>query len=183
LMPDDLVLADRPPLAQMVREYPMARPNLVGLASRSGTETKNVWRVRIEDRKGRPGCVRPFARGGTETAEPDRPTVTGRYILDPSVLDNLQRVPTGADDKMSFLEYVLAGAGERGLHGFQTDGEYFDCSAKPGFLEASVAVGLQRSLGPAFRATVARRLAIYDRQETIRGSGARLPGPERQTAA
>ena len=77
---------------------------------------------------------------------PSTLAVIGRYILTPSVLDNLNRKKTGAGGEIqltdAIAEEISAG---RAVHGLRFRGTRFDCGSKAGFLQATVAFALARS--------------------------------------
>ncbi|RMF34780.1 MAG: UTP--glucose-1-phosphate uridylyltransferase, partial [Alphaproteobacteria bacterium] len=76
---------------------------------------------------------------------PSRLAVIGRYILTPSVLNNLSRIRRGAGGEIQLTDAIAKENSEKGnLYGFRFRGQRFDCGSKAGFLQATVAFALAR---------------------------------------
>ena len=76
---------------------------------------------------------------------PSNLAVIGRYILTPSVLENINRMKSGAGGEIQLTDAISdeIRAG-RNVFGYRFDGQRFDCGSKAGFLQATVAFGLAR---------------------------------------
>lgn len=74
---------------------------------------------------------------------PSNLAVIGRYILSPRVLDNLNKMKTGAGGEVQLTD-AIADEIENGVYGLRFRGQRFDCGSKAGFLQATVAFGLGR---------------------------------------
>ncbi len=76
---------------------------------------------------------------------PSNLAVIGRYILAPSVLNNLNKMKTGAGGEIQLTDAIAADIGsESGVYGYRFRGQRFDCGSKSGFLQATVAFALAR---------------------------------------
>ena len=77
---------------------------------------------------------------------PSNLAVIGRYILSPSVLKNLDKMKEGAGGEIQLTDAIAAELEQkRKVYGYRFAGQRFDCGSKSGFLQATVAYGLQRS--------------------------------------
>ena len=87
------------------------------------------------------GMVEKPAKG----EEPSNLAVIGRYILTPSVLQNLNKMKSGAGGEIQLTDAIAAeiDAG-RDVFGYRFRGQRFDCGSKAGFLQATVSFGLSR---------------------------------------
>ena len=76
----------------------------------------------------------------------------GRYILTPNVMNNLNRMKTGAGGEIQLTDAIAEEiAVSDNVYGFRFRGQRFDCGSKAGFLQATVAFGLAREdLGAEF---------------------------------
>lgn len=77
--------------------------------------------------------------------QPSNLAVIGRYILAPTVMKNLNKLKQGAGGEIqltdAIAEEIQAG---RDVFGLRFRGQRFDCGSKAGFLQATVAFGLER---------------------------------------
>ena len=70
----------------------------------------------------------------------------GRYILSPKVLQNLNRIKSGAGGEVQLTDAIALELEEdRDVYGYRFRGQRFDCGSKAGFLQATVAFGLARA--------------------------------------
>ena len=69
----------------------------------------------------------------------------GRYILTPDVMQNLSGAEAGAGGEIQLTDAIAKEITEgRNVHGFQFEGQRFDCGSKAGFLQATVSFALGR---------------------------------------
>ncbi len=83
----------------------------------------------------------------------------GRYILQPEVMRVLEkqeaRAPAGEIQLTDAMARMIGGPA---LHGVTFDGVRYDCGDKAGFIQANIAVALEREdIAPAVREFVAKR--------------------------
>ena len=97
------------------------------------------------------------ARGVVEKPSPERApstlTIIGRYIIQPEVFGHLGNADPGSGGEIQLTD-ALAKLIDDGqpFHGLRFNGRRYDCGDKLGFLEATVALGLQHpELGPGLR--------------------------------
>jgi UTP--glucose-1-phosphate uridylyltransferase len=76
-------------------------------------------------------------------AAPSCEAVVGRYILHPSVFEDLARQGPGAGGEIQLTDAITAGASRLGLAGFRFSGERFDCGSKQGMLQAILHIASQ----------------------------------------
>ena len=80
-------------------------------------------------------------------------TIIGRYIIQPEVFGHLSNAAPGRGGEIQLTD-ALSRLIEDGqaFHGVRFEGRRFDCGDKLGFLEATIAVGLQHpELGEGLR--------------------------------
>ncbi|MBV1867410.1 MAG: UTP--glucose-1-phosphate uridylyltransferase, partial [Marinosulfonomonas sp.] len=71
--------------------------------------------------------------------------VIGRYILSPKILQNLNRMKSGAGGEIQLTDAIAQEITQgRDVFGFRFRGQRFDCGSKAGYLQATVAFGLAR---------------------------------------
>ena len=89
------------------------------------------------------------ARGLVEKPKPENApsniAVIGRYILTPSIFENLDSQVVGAGGEIQLTDAIAREAEHRdNVYGYRFEGQRFDCGSKAGFLQATVAFGLAR---------------------------------------
>src|SRR5262249_16992749 len=154
------MVCEVPCLAQMVEAYRETGGNLAAIIEvpRAHTERYGVLDVISDDSR----LVR--ARGVVEKPEPAAApstlTIIGRYIIQPQVFGHLARGERGSGGEIQLTD-ALARLIEDGqpFHGLRFEGKRFDCGDKLGFLEATIALGLEHpELGPGLRQILANYL-------------------------
>lgn len=145
MLPDDVIAAEKPCLQQMVEAYNERPGNYVAVMGVPRELTKNYGVFDLEPWNG--DCAR--AKSMVEKPKPeDAPSnyaVIGRYILMPKVLDELRKLKTGAGGEIQLTDAIAdrIKAGDD-VFGYRFSGRRFDCGSKVGYLQATVAFGLER---------------------------------------
>jgi UTP--glucose-1-phosphate uridylyltransferase len=155
LLPDMLVHAKKSCLAQMIEVFATlpSNANLIAVEEVPDDRVQLYGAVGVGKAKGAAfeitGMVEKPARG----AQPSNRIITGRYILQPEIFDELQAQERGAGSEIQLTDAMLKLMAREPFFGFLFEGSTFDCGSKTGFLAANVAYALARpDLAPAFRA-------------------------------
>ena len=98
---------------------------------------------------------------------PSNLAVIGRYILSPRVMDHLESVEPGAGGEIQLTDAIAREMGSaEGVHGFRFEGQRYDCGSKSGFLQATVAFGLDHDeLGEEFERYLVEKLGTLQAAE------------------
>ncbi len=87
-------------------------------------------------------------KGLVEKPSPDKApsnlAVVGRYILEPGVFAELDRMERGTGDEIQITDSLARRIGEAPFFSYQFAGTRFDCGSKLGFLQANIAYALSR---------------------------------------
>lgn len=144
LLPDDIFLCETPCLKQMVEAYPSVGGNVIAVQE---IPPEHSWRYGILDVKDDSGSL-IRAKGIVEKPAPDkapsRIAVSGRYILSPEVLKELDKTGRGAKNEIQLTDAIAATIGKVPLTGLRYEGRRFDCGTKIGFLTANIEFALHR---------------------------------------
>ena len=145
VLPDDLIAADKPCLAQMVEAYAETQGNMVAAMEVHEDEASAYGVLDIKDDMGRVVSTKGMVEKPKKGEAPSNLAVIGRYILSPSVLQALDRVEPGAGGEIQLTDAIdqVRVEGEE-VYGFRFQGERFDCGSKAGYLQATVAFSLAR---------------------------------------
>ncbi|MEZ5692590.1 MAG: UTP--glucose-1-phosphate uridylyltransferase GalU [Altererythrobacter sp.] len=90
---------------------------------------------------------------------PSNKIVSGRYILQPEVMRILEAQEKGAGGEIQLTDAMAKMIGKQPFHAVTFDGRRFDCGSKLGFVEATLALALEREdMGADVRAMAERLL-------------------------
>ncbi|MCT2557739.1 UTP--glucose-1-phosphate uridylyltransferase [Tsuneonella sp. YG55] len=91
---------------------------------------------------------------------PSNKIVSGRYILQPEVMRTLESQGKGAGGEIQLTDAMAKMIGTQPFHAVTFAGRRFDCGSKVGFVEATLALALEREdMGEDVRAMARRLLA------------------------
>ncbi|VDC23480.1 UTP--glucose-1-phosphate uridylyltransferase GalU [Pseudogemmobacter humi] len=146
LLPDDVIAAEQPCLAQMVEAYEQTGGNMVAAMEVPPAKASAYGVLDIAEDMGAIVQARGMVEKPKAEEAPSNLAVIGRYILSPKVLTNLNRLKQGAGGEIQLTDAIAeeAGEGGSGVYGFRFRGMRYDCGSKAGFLQATVAFGLSR---------------------------------------
>ena len=144
LLADDLVLADEPCLAQMVRVFEETGGNVIATMDVPQEHTSRYGIIDPKSDDGRLIDVGGLVEKPNLENTPSRSAVIGRYILLPDVFEFLDRQQVGAGGEVQLTDALAWMIDKAPLHGLRFDGQRFDCGDKVGFLQANLAYALVR---------------------------------------
>jgi UTP--glucose-1-phosphate uridylyltransferase len=153
LLADDLMLCEQPCLAQMVEAYEQIGGNLAAIIEVSRADTSRYGVLEVVSDDGRLVRASGVVEKPNPTEAPSTLTIIGRYIIQPEVFGHLANAEPGSGGEIQLTDALgkLIDEGQA-FHGLRFDGRRFDCGDKLGFLEATIALGLQHpELGPGLR--------------------------------
>ncbi|MBI1217259.1 MAG: UTP--glucose-1-phosphate uridylyltransferase GalU [Rhodobacteraceae bacterium] len=145
ILTDDVIAAEKPCLQQMMEAYEETGGNVVAAMEVAPERTSSYGVLDIAEDMGAIVRVKGMVEKPKMEDAPSNLAVIGRYILLPSVMQNLHRAKAGAGGEIqltdAIAEEITAG---NPVFGFRFHGQRFDCGSKAGFLQATVAYGLAR---------------------------------------
>ena len=90
---------------------------------------------------------------------PSNLIISGRYILQPQVMRTLETQEAGAGGEIQLTDAMARMIGQQPFHAVTFAGRRFDCGSKLGFVEATLALALEREdIGVEVRAMALRLL-------------------------
>ncbi|WP_300587987.1 UTP--glucose-1-phosphate uridylyltransferase GalU [Marivita sp.] len=144
MLPDDVISAEKPCLQQMVEAYEETGGNMVATMEVPRDKTSSYGILDVKDDMGSMVSVKNMVEKPKVEDAPSNLAVIGRYILDPQVLKNLNKLKTGAGGEIQLTDAIAQEIDGTGVYGYRFRGQRFDCGSKAGFLQATVAFGLAR---------------------------------------
>jgi UTP--glucose-1-phosphate uridylyltransferase len=161
LLPDVLVQHERGCLAQMMdaaRELP-GKANIVAVEEVPHDRVDQYGVVGVGDRKGKMFAITTMVEKPPRERAPSNLILTGRYILQPEILDILGTQGRGAGGEIQLTDAMIALSRTQPFYGLQFEGRSFDCGSKIGFLAANVSYALARpDIAPGFREEIKKIL-------------------------
>ena len=153
VLADDLILAQPGCLRQMMAEYERTGGNLVAVEDVPRDQTNRYGILDVVSDDGRLARARGLVEKPDPKHAPSTLSIIGRYILQPKVMEHLDRQERGAGGEIQLTDAMAATIDAVPLHGLRFRGRRFDCGSKLGFVEATVAYALDRAdLGDDVRA-------------------------------
>jgi UTP--glucose-1-phosphate uridylyltransferase len=144
MLPDAVISAEKPCLQQMVEAYEETGGNMVAAMEVPHEKTSSYGILDIKEDMGSMVSVKNMVEKPNVEDAPSNLAVIGRYILDPQVLKNLNKLKTGAGGEIQLTDAIAQEIDGTGVYGYRFRGQRFDCGSKAGFLQATVAFGLAR---------------------------------------
>ncbi len=144
ILPDMLMAAQTPALAQAVAAYERVGGNIVVVEPVPDSETHKYGIVALDQREGRLNRMTAMVEKPKQGTAPSNLIISGRYILQPEIFPLLERQGKGAGGEIQLTDSMLELMKGQDFHALEYDGTTFDCGDKIGLLRANVAFALQR---------------------------------------
>ncbi len=161
LLPDVLVQHERGCLAQMIdaaREIG-ERANIVAVEEVPLDRVDQYGVVGVGASKGKLFSITSMVEKPPRERAPSNLILTGRYILQPGILDLLAKQDRGAGGEIQLTDAMIELSRTQPFYGLKFEGRSFDCGSKVGFLAANVSYALARpDIAPGFREEIKKIL-------------------------
>ncbi len=145
ILPDDVIAADKPVLQQMVEAYEQTGGAMVAAMEVPPEKASAYGVLDVEEDMGDLVKVGGMVEKPDADKAPSNLAVIGRYILTPTVMQNISKMKSGAGGEIQLTDAIAEEiTQDRGVYGFRFRGQRFDCGSKAGFLQATVAFGMAR---------------------------------------
>lgn len=144
LLPDDVIAAEKPCLAQMVEAYEQTGGNVVAAMEVAPEKTSSYGVLDIAEDMGSIVKAKGMVEKPKLGTAPSNLAVIGRYILTPKIMTNLNKMKQGAGGEIQLTDAIAEEVKSGKVFGYRFRGQRYDCGSKAGFLQATVAFGLAR---------------------------------------
>ncbi|MBY0303928.1 MAG: UTP--glucose-1-phosphate uridylyltransferase GalU [Sphingomonas sp.] len=152
LLADDFMVGAPGCLKQMVEAYNRTGGNMICAQEVADDQTDKYGVITPGTRDGRLTEVLGLVEKPAPGTAPSNLAVIGRYILQPEVMRVLETQEKGAGGEIQLTDAMARMIGNQPFHGLTFDGTRFDCGDKAGFIQANLALALDRpDIGPAVR--------------------------------
>ena len=144
LLPDDVIAAEKPCLAQMMEAYQETGGSMVATMEVAPSKASSYGVLDVAEERGNIVHAKGMVEKPPMGQAPSNLAVIGRYILSPNVLNTLSTVKEGTGGEIQLTDAIAKEVDGDGVFGFRFQGTRYDCGSKAGFLQATVAFGLSR---------------------------------------
>ena len=145
MLPDMLMSAETPALAQAVAAYEQVGGNIVVVEPAPQGEAHKYGIVALDGHEGRLNRMTGMVEKPPPGTEPSNLFISGRYILQPEIFEILGSQERGAGGEIQLTDGMAKLMHTQTFHALEYDGTTFDCGDKIGLLRANVAFALARS--------------------------------------
>ncbi len=143
-LPDELMIGAPGCMKQMVDAYNEVGGNIISVLEVPREEVSSYGVIAPGARKGSLTEVTGLVEKPRIENAPSNLIISGRYILQPEVMQVLERQQKGAGGEIQLTDAMARMIGEQPFHALTFGGRRFDCGSKTGFVEATLAIALQR---------------------------------------
>ena len=147
---DDLIAGKPGCLAQMADEYSRHGGSVIAVETVPRESTSSYGIVAVDAPDG--NRITQIVEKPAPEDAPSDSAVVGRYLLRPEIFDKLENIGKGAGGEIQLTDGIANLLGETPVHAYSFAGVRYDCGSKLGYLQATVAYGLDHpDTGPQFR--------------------------------
>jgi UTP--glucose-1-phosphate uridylyltransferase len=157
LLPDDVVIADRPAIGQLIHIYQQTHGSVIAVAEVPPEETSRYGIVGTkppEDaRDPRLHLVTRVVEKPAAGTAPSNLAIIGRYVLTPKIFEKLEQTQRGSGGEIQLTDAIEALMVEQSVYAYEFEGTRYDAGTTMGWLKATVELALARpELGEELRA-------------------------------
>ena len=161
-LPDELMIAHKGGagcMKQMVDAYNQTGGNLISVLEVPHEEVSSYGVIDPGKEDGALTEVKGLVEKPPINEAPSNKIISGRYILQPEVMRTLENQEKGAGGEIQLTDAMAKMIGSQPFHAVTFDGKRYDCGSKLGFVEATLALALERDdMGADVRAMAQRLL-------------------------
>ncbi|MEM6475026.1 MAG: UTP--glucose-1-phosphate uridylyltransferase GalU [Pseudomonadota bacterium] len=161
-LPDELMINHKDGtgcMKQMVDAYEEVGGNVISVLEVPQEEVSSYGVIDPGAESGALTEVKGLVEKPPVAEAPSNKIISGRYILQPEVMRTLENQEKGAGGEIQLTDAMAKMIGTQPFHAVTFDGNRYDCGSKLGFIEATLALALEREdLGKDVRAMAQRLL-------------------------
>lgn len=144
---DDLIASETPCLKQMAQEHEGHGGSVIAVETVPPESTSSYGIVAVDDTS----RITEIVEKPAPADAPSNSAVVGRYLLAPEIFEKLEKTGRGAGGEIQLTDGIADLLSESAVYAYSFEGRRFDCGSKLGYLEATVAYGLNHpGTGAAF---------------------------------
>ena len=158
-LPDEFMVGAPGCMKQMMDVYDRIGGNIISVLEVPHEQVSSYGVIAPGASDGRVTEVRALVEKPKLADAPSNLIVSGRYILQPDVMRILERQEKGAGGEIQLTDAMAQMIGNQPFNAVTFDGRRFDCGSHLGYVEANVAIALDRPhLGDALTTSLRQML-------------------------
>lgn len=143
LLGDDVVVAKKPVLQQMVEVFNEYKTSIVGVQEVSPDVVNKYGIVDCKHVDNSVYKVRDLVEKPAKEDAPSNIAILGRYILTPSIFSYLENQTAGAGGEIQLTDSLKRLANDEAMYAYIFKGHRYDVGSKIGFLQANIEFALR----------------------------------------
>ena len=148
LLPDDVVVGDRPAIGQLIHAYQQTHGSVLAVAEVPTDETSRYGIVGTtppaDSSDPRLHQVTSVVEKPAAGMAPSNLAIIGRYVLTPKIFDKLEQTQRGAGGEIQLTDAIEALMAEQSVFAYEFEGARYDAGTTMGWLKATVELALAR---------------------------------------
>ena len=144
LLPDDVILGDRPCLRQLLDAYEETGGTVVAARRVAKSQLSRYGILATENSAGPLHLVTDLVEKPAPDDAPSDLAIFGRYVLAPDVLEALERTQPGSGKEIQLTDAIKTTIARSRVAALEFAGDHYDLGTVPGYLKANLALGLRR---------------------------------------
>ena len=142
LLPDVLVKARTSCLAQMMTAYNEVGGNIIAVDAVPEERVSSYGVIAPKSRDGRLIAMSGMVEKPPVSEAPSNLKITGRYILQPRIMDLLADQDPGAGGEIQLTDAMARLMDEQKFYAYEYEGQDYDCGSKLGYFETVLAYAM-----------------------------------------
>lgn len=139
-LPDDLIMADRSCLAQLLDRYEQTGCSVIATEEIPPEKSSSYGIAAVDD----DFAISEIVEKPQPEDAPSNLGVVGRYLLTPAIFDELEKTGQGSAGEIQLTDGIAALLASEKVYAVPFEGVRYDCGSKLGFLKATVDFALKR---------------------------------------
>lgn len=143
LLPDDLVLWDKPCLQQMVELHNEVETSVLAVEQIDSDNISSYGVITPTESSGRVYKVDGVVEKPKLEDAPSNLAAIGRYVLSRRIFSHLTKIKAGYGGEIQLTDAINSIASEQPVHALKFKGTRYDCGSKAGYIAANIAYARQ----------------------------------------
>ena len=147
LLADDVIDAEVPCLKQLIQVYEKTQCSVIAVQQIDGPSISSYGVLKakpVEGSNGKLFEIEDLVEKPKAEQAPSNLAIIGRYILTPTIFEELEKTQTGAGGELQLTDGMRRLLKREKIYGYVFDGKRHDAGDKLGFLKATVEFALKR---------------------------------------
>lgn len=144
LLGDDVVVAKKPALAQMIDVYNEYKTSVIGVQTVPHEEVSKYGVIAGKTVDDRVCKIKDMIEKPSVDEAPSDLAMLGRYILTPDIFPYLETQDAGRGGEIQLTDAMRRLAADEAMYSYDFMGHHYDVGSKVGFIQANIEIALRR---------------------------------------